>query len=85
MQKHQWRERDEDGVRIYRAEYHASRWRLLSQPKGEEEWTEHQPISRAEWKKLREILFNKYQRKRCPWELIEKIDQRLEDLPEDDD
>ena len=83
MQKHQWRERDEEGVRIFRAEYHSSTWRLISQWKGEEDWIEHDPISREEWKKLREILFNKYQRKRCPWEMVGRIDKLLEESADD--
>ena len=86
MQRHQWRENEGEEVRFYRAEHHASRWRLFSQPKGEEEWTEHDPIKRPEWEKLREVLWRKYQRKRCPWPIIEKIDKMLEkmDAGEDD-
>ena len=83
MQKHEWRERDEEGVRFYRAEYHASRWRLISKPKGEEERQEHDPISREEWTKLRELLFNKYQRRRLPWEIVQQVDKILEDLGDD--
>lgn len=77
MQRHQWREGEDEGVRFYRAEHHAGRWRLFSQLKGEEEWTSHEPIKREEWEMLREVLWKKYQRKRCPWQLIEKIDKRL--------
>ncbi|MDA0768215.1 MAG: hypothetical protein O3A92_15510 [Verrucomicrobia bacterium] len=83
MQKHQWRDRDEEGMILYRAEYHASRWRVISQRKGEEEWEDHDPIKRELWEKLREILFNKYQRKRVPWQLVERIDKLLEDLEDD--
>lgn len=79
MQRHSWRERTDHGVRFYRASHHASSWVLHSQLKGEEEWEEHQPISKVEWEKLREVLWKKYQRGRCPWELIDKIDKRLED------
>lgn len=82
MQRHSWRERGEDGLRFFRASYHASRWTLQSQLKGEEDWQNHDPISPDEWRTLRDILWRKYQRKRCPWEFIEKIDQHLEDLGE---
>lgn len=83
MQRHTWRERTEEGVRFFRASYHASTWTLHSQIKGEDEWHVHDPISPERWRDLREILWRKYQRGRCPWELIEKIDQRLEDVEED--
>ena len=83
MQKHEWRAEDDEGVVFHRAEYHASRWRLISQRKGEEEWTEHDPVSRELWGKLRVILFNKYQRKRVPWRMIERIDKILEDLEDE--
>lgn len=83
MQKHEWRERDEEGLRFFRAEYHASRWRLISRAKDGEEWREHDPISREEWQKIREILFNKYQRKRVPWGMVERVDKMLEDESDD--
>ncbi|MBT44450.1 MAG: hypothetical protein CL922_03265 [Deltaproteobacteria bacterium] len=50
----------------------------------EEEWQLHDPISGEEWGKLREVLWRKYQRGRCPWELLERIDKRLKDLAEGD-
>jgi hypothetical protein len=34
------------------------------------------------WENLRETLWRKYQRKRCPWEHIEQIDKILEDPTE---
>ena len=79
MQRHSWRETTEEGVRFYRASHHAGRWTLNSQLKGEEDWTDHDPIATEEWRTLREILWRKYQRGRCPWKLIEKIDKLLED------
>ena len=80
MQRHQWRENGEEGLRFFRAEYHASNWRLFSQLKGEDDWTPHDPISREEWEMLRDVLWRKYQRRRCPWELVEKIDKLLEKM-----
>lgn len=84
MQRHQWRERDEEGVILYRADYHASRWRMSWQRKGDEDWVDCDPITVEQWRKIREILFNKYQRKRCPWEMVEKIDKMLEELEKND-
>lgn len=80
MQRYEWREKEEDGLRIYRVDYHASRWSMSSRLKSEEEWTHHDPMSVEDWKALREKLWNKYQRKRCPWSMIEQIDKQLEKL-----
>ena len=84
MQRHSWRENTEDGIRFFRASYHSSRWTLHSQLKGEEEWQPHEPIREEEWRKLRDVLWRKYQRRRCPWELIERIDRLLEAWEERD-
>ena len=82
MQRHTWRERTEEGVRFFRASHHGATWTLHSQLKGEEEWVPHDPISEEEWRMLREVLWRKYQRGRCPWEFIEKIDALLLELSE---
>jgi len=34
-------------------------------------------VTNEVWEALRDVLFNKYQRRRCPWKLIEDIDKRL--------
>ena len=81
MQRHSWREQTEDGLRFYRASYHAGRWKLDSRLKEEDEWSPHDPITREEWELLRDLLWRKYQRRRCPWKLIAQIDKRLEDEP----
>ena len=80
MQRHTWREQSEEGVRLFRASYHAGNWTLQSQLKGDEHWHCHEPLTAADWRTLRGVLWRKYQRRRCPWELIEKIDRRIEDL-----
>lgn len=77
MQKHQWREEDEEGTTMYRATYHASEWKLYSQLKGGEDWHHHDPISKQLLEKLREVMWNKYQRGRCPHKLVVKIDKML--------
>ena len=70
-------------MRFFRASHHSSTWQLHSQLKGDEEWQEHRPIGREEWEALRDVLWRKYQRGRCPWELINKIDKKLEDMAGD--
>lgn len=77
MQRHQWHEDEGEGRVYYRATYHAGEWRLSSQPDGEEVWTEHDPIPVELLQRLREVVWNKYQRKRCPYKLVEKIDKML--------
>ncbi|MGB2559969.1 MAG: hypothetical protein ACPIG6_05170 [Akkermansiaceae bacterium] len=79
MQKHQWREEDDEGAKIYRATHHASEWKLYSQAKGEEDWHHHDPIPKELLQKLRQIIWNKYQRGRCAHKLVVQIDKMLAD------
>ena len=78
MAKHEWRERGDDGLRFYRAEHHSRHWKISSRLKDEEEWTDHEPINNELWRQLRDVLWRKYQRKRCPWEHVDQIDKILE-------
>src|SRR5210317_1468200 len=78
MARHQWRETGDDGMRYYRAVYHGGRWTISSQLKDEEEWTPHDPPDLELWRNLRDVLWRKYQRKRCPWKMVEEIDKLLE-------
>jgi len=77
MQKHQWREATDEGTRFYRAFYHASRWDFATQLKGEEDWDEQYEATQEVWQSLREILWAKYQRKRCTWKIVETVDKVL--------
>ncbi len=77
MQKHQWREENEEGKKMFRATYHAGEWKMYSQMKDEEEWDHHDPIPVELLEKLREVMWNKYQRGRCPHKLVTKIDKML--------
>lgn len=81
-QKHEWKDRDEEGnVVMYRAIHHACDWRFIWSYKvgrsEEVEWHDVEEVSREMWETLRDILWRKYQRKRLPFELIEAIDKRL--------
>lgn len=90
MEVHTWKERTEEGTLVYRACHHASKWKLECAPKvgraerDDVEW-EHVEFTRAHWVTLRDVLWRKYQRKRCPWRFIEAIDKLLEDMPEEEE
>ena len=82
MQDHTWREQDDEGVIFYRATHHGGLWKLASQRKGksrksDEEWMHYDPIPDELLEKLRDIIFNKYQRGRCGWKLVAGIDKLL--------
>ena len=72
MEVHTWKERTEEGTLVYRACHHAGKWKLECAPKvgraerDDVEW-EHVELTRAHWVTLRDVLWRKYQRKRCPW------------------
>ena len=86
MEVHTWKERTEEGTLVYRACHHAGKWKLECAPKvgraerDDVEW-EHVELTRAHWVTLRDVLWRKYQRKRCPWRFIETIDKLLEEMP----
>ena len=77
---HEWRSRDEDGeTRIYRATLEAGQWLLASRLKNEEEWVAHDPPEESLLRDLRTILWNKYQRRKLPWETVNSLDKLLGD------
>lgn len=69
---------------FYKANHHAGRWtleRTLKVGRAERDDAEWEQVefTREYWETLRDVLWRKYQRKRCPWRLIEKIDKLLEE------
>ena len=81
-QRHEWKERDEEGnLIIYRAIHHASDWRVIwSYKVGRSEeavWNDLEEVTPEVWQTLRDILWRKYQRGRVPFDLVEAIDKRL--------
>jgi len=77
MQKHQWRKQDGDETRFWRANYHGGRWSLYTRMKEDDDWNCLDPPSMEDWEALRDVLWRKYQRGRCSWNLIAKIDKML--------
>ena len=81
MKIHDWRTRSETGEnRLWRARKHGGHWEFMSRlQRSEENWTNHEEMEIDELKTFREVLFNKYQRRRIPWEDILKIDAMIEE------
>lgn len=82
MESHEWRERSDEGLRFWRANLHAGHWSFATTLKTDADWEKLDPVPREIWEKLRDVLWRKYQRKRCPWKHIENIDKLLEDPAE---
>lgn len=81
QQIHEWKEKTDEGTRIYKAIYHSKEWSMCTAMKGTRAqpalWEDIETITDEHWEMLRDVLFRKYQRKRCPWKLIEEIDKKL--------
>lgn len=80
-ERHEWKEDTEEGIRLYKAVYFAKEWRFATGMKGTRrdpvEWVDFEKATPELLEALREVLFRKYQRKRCPWKFIEGIDKQL--------
>jgi hypothetical protein len=75
MSKHEWRENTTEGdVRLVTATRLAGKWKLRFRLKSEADWTLLDAIPLDDLESLREILWNKYQRRRVPHEHILEVD-----------
>lgn len=75
MQKHEWRENTADGkTRLVTATRHGGKWKLRARLKSDEDWTLYPVISLEDLETLRELVFNKYNRKRLPYDQVLEID-----------
>ena len=81
MKIHDWKDRTDTGEnRLWRATKHGGDWKFMSRlQKSEEGWTTHEKMEIEDLKLFREVLFNKYQRRRIPWEDVVAIDSMIED------
>ena len=83
MAKPEWRESTPDGdVRYVTARRHLGKWAFKTCLKSDEEWTSLDILPLEELKKLRDVLWRKYQRKRVPYEHVKEIDAMLEEADE---
>ena len=81
MKIHDWKDRTDTGEnRLWRATKHGGDWKFMSRlQKSEEGWTTHEKMEIEDLKLFREVLFNKYQRRRIPWEDVVAINNMIED------
>ena len=83
-QVHEWHEFLPDiGKRYYRGYWDSRAWRFSILDKEVRAWV---PVEKPEldlWEKLRVILFNKYQRKRLHYRLLESVDKVIADMREE--
>ncbi|MDP4850002.1 MAG: hypothetical protein NWQ95_06605 [Verrucomicrobiales bacterium] len=76
MTKHEWHERTADGEQIYyRANHHAVKWVFYSTLKSDPDWNQHEMLPLTVMESLREVLWNKHQRRRLPLKHLEQIDK----------
>jgi hypothetical protein len=81
MTKHEWRERSEDGeITYYRANHHAGKWVFYSTLKTDPDWAQHDMLPLPVMESLRDVLWNKHQRRRLPLKHFEQIEEILEKL-----
>jgi len=86
MIKHEWRESIPGGdVRYVTAKRHWGRWQFQTCLKSDEDWTQLDKLSLEDFKKLKDVLWKKYQRKRIPYEHVLEIDAMIEEAEEVDD
>ena len=79
MEAHEWFENTDDGKIYYRANFIGGRWTIMTTTqKRDPVWTDIKEPSQDVWRELRDIVWKKYQRKRCPWERVADLDKRLE-------
>lgn len=79
MQKHEWRDKTEEGeTRLVCASRQAGKWQLRTKLKADTDWTKYPSIPLDELETLRDILLNKYQRNRVPLEHIAEIDALID-------
>lgn len=81
--KHEWHEKTPEGdVRYVTASKHLGDWRFQTCLKTDERWTVLDSLPLEELKRLRAILWKKYQRKRLPYEHVLEIDAMIDKFDE---
>jgi hypothetical protein len=83
MESHEWRERTDDGIRYYRASHHGVRWTIRTTLKTDPDWEDIplDQVSEDLWRALRDVVWRKYQRRRCAWDRVAELDRILGEDP----
>ena len=77
MTFHEWHEQDEAAGerRYFRAAKFGRKWSVRTTLKSDPDWEDLNPAPREVLEALRQLLFNKYQRRRIPYEDLVTIDK----------
>lgn len=82
MESHEWFENTDEGKVFYRGNYQGGKWTVMTtMQKRDPTWTDLKPPSEEVWRQLRDVVWKKYQRKRCPWDRVADLDKMLGDEP----
>ncbi len=80
MESHEWFENTDEGKVFYRGNYQGGKWTVMTTTqKRNPTWTDLRPPSETIWRALRDVVWKKYQRKRCPWDRVADLDKMLGD------
>jgi hypothetical protein len=79
MKFHEWHDRDESAGerRYFRAAKFGKRWTLKTTLQSAAEWESLDPAPRVVLEALRDLLLNKYQRRRIPYEDVVAVDRMV--------
>jgi hypothetical protein len=76
MESHEWSVNTDEGKRYYRANHLGQRWTIMTtMVKRDPTWTDLKPVPVEIWSELRDIVWKKYQRRRCTWDRVEGLDR----------
>lgn len=76
--RHGWYEKTEDGERrSIEATKFGRAWKIRSKTGTDGEWVTHDPPNLSDLERLREILWNKYQRRRASYEDVKGVEELI--------
>ena len=81
MKFHEWHYRDEEAGerRYFRAGKFGKKWHVKTTLKSDPDWEDLEPVPLPVLVELRDLLANKYQRRRIPYEDVVALDKMVVD------